>query len=475
MAAFAAVGPANGADWKVSPSITVEETYTDNLFVNPNATGTAQPAKEADFVTTVTPAVGVRATGGRIRANLDYSPTYVRPYENSDRDQVRQNLLGFGTAEIYEDVFFMDGRAAMFQATLDAGQPISSSVANVSGNRGNVQSYSLSPAFRHHFGPYIDTLSRITLDSVTVDGATASDTVSRDVNFTASSGHYFSLLRWTFLLDEKTTDRGEGRPKNIQTRVNTDYSYFLGRQWSLLWGIGWEKIEDATLNPEPQGLTWNVGFSYRPTVRTDIRATYGDRYDRENKNFSLSHQFPGNTTLAINYAETISFQQQVVGQDLSFLSVDSSGNLIDTRTGLPFVFDTNGFGFRDTSFFQRQMSALLTANRGRNTFVVRLTSEERENNASSLDETVRGITGQWTHRVNPTVDANLSVTLRQTDFGASGRVDDFMAGSARLNYRLTSSTLTSLSYTHSQRESSGATAPADFEENLITLSLRKSF
>jgi uncharacterized protein (PEP-CTERM system associated) len=101
VATLAVIGPANGADWKISPAITVEETYTDNLFVNPNSTTATQPRKEADFVTTVSPSVGVRATGGRIRANLDYAPSYVRPYENSDRDSIRQNLLGFGTAELY--------------------------------------------------------------------------------------------------------------------------------------------------------------------------------------------------------------------------------------------------------------------------------------------------------------------------------------------------------------------------------------
>jgi len=469
------MGPANGADWKVTPSVTVEETYTDNLFVNPNVTGTTQPAKEADFVTTVTPAVGVRATGGRVRANLDYSPSYVRPYENADRDQVRQNLLGFGTAEIYEDIVFVDARATMFQATADASQPISSSLNNVSSNIGNVKSYSVSPAFRHHFGPYVDTLSRVSLDTVTVDGVNASDTTSRDLSFTASSGHYFSVLRWALLLDEKTTERDKGRPDNTQTRINSDYTYFFDRQWSALWSVGWEKIEDRTLNPEPQGLTWNVGFGYRPTTRTEFRATYGDRYDRENKNLSLSHQFPGNTNLNITYAETIQFQQQLIGQDLSFLGVDSTGTLIDTRTGLPFVFDTNSFGFRDTSFFQRQLAVLLTANRGRNTFILRLSNEERENSGSSLDETVRAITGQWTHRVNQTVDANLSLTYRETDFGASGRVDDYISGTARVNYRLSSSTLASVSYSHAQRESSGSTTAADFEENLVTLSLRKSF
>jgi len=474
-AALAVAGSAHGADWRITPAITVEETYTDNVFVNPNTTTSVQPAKEADFVTTVSPSLGVRATGGRIRANLDYRPSYVRPYENSDRSDFRQNLLGFGTAEIYEDIFFVDARASMFQATVSSAAPISSSVANVSSNRGDVQTFSISPTFRHHFGPYVETLTRATLDTVQSSGTNTSDTASQQVSFTASSGSYFSVLQWMLLLDEKTTERGSGRPDSTQTRLNSDYIYVLSRQWSALWSLGWEKIEDATLDPEPQGLTWSVGFVYRPTPRTELRATYGDRYDRENKNLSFSHRFPGNTTIGIDYAESIQFQQQLIGQDLSFLGVDNNGILIDTRTGLPFVFDTDSFGFRDTSFFQRRLSALLTANRGRNTFVLRLSNEERENENSALDETVRGVTGQWTHRVNPLVEANFSLSYRQTDYGAGGRTDDYISGLARVNYRLSSSAEASVSYMHSQRESSGGTAAADFEENLVTLSLRKSF
>src|SRR5687768_16587608 len=57
-----------GAKWEIVPTLSVVETYTDNVSLVSDA------AKQSDWVTQVIPAISIVATGDRLRFNASYRP-----------------------------------------------------------------------------------------------------------------------------------------------------------------------------------------------------------------------------------------------------------------------------------------------------------------------------------------------------------------------------------------------------------------
>src|SRR4051794_32250580 len=52
--------PAEAAKWDIVPTLSVTETYTDNVLLTQNA------LKQGDWVTEINPAISVAATGARL-------------------------------------------------------------------------------------------------------------------------------------------------------------------------------------------------------------------------------------------------------------------------------------------------------------------------------------------------------------------------------------------------------------------------
>ncbi|HSH30536.1 MAG TPA: hypothetical protein VK971_11555, partial [Thiohalobacter sp.] len=51
-------------DWQVTPRLTLSETFTDNIELEPDG--------DADLVTEISPGVNLSKQGGRARVELDY-------------------------------------------------------------------------------------------------------------------------------------------------------------------------------------------------------------------------------------------------------------------------------------------------------------------------------------------------------------------------------------------------------------------
>jgi len=64
--------PVSGADWNVTPRVSVSETWSDNISQNPSN------AEQHEFVTQATTGVGIAGQGSRLRLNFDYQATLVR-------------------------------------------------------------------------------------------------------------------------------------------------------------------------------------------------------------------------------------------------------------------------------------------------------------------------------------------------------------------------------------------------------------
>jgi len=64
-------GPAWAAKWEIVPTLSVGETYTDNVSLTPDA------VRQGAWVTQVSPGIAIAATGARLRFNAAYAPEVI--------------------------------------------------------------------------------------------------------------------------------------------------------------------------------------------------------------------------------------------------------------------------------------------------------------------------------------------------------------------------------------------------------------
>lgn len=468
--ALAGLAPlALAGEWDITAGLGVRETYTDNA-------GLAEDNgdRETDFITNVMPSLSVRGTGARASLNLDFNHDQLFFANDEGRNHSSNTLSASGRAELWEKVVFIDGTASLSRQVVDSRRASSNSDAGQSINRSKVRSFDVSPYFLHHLGTWVETETRIRYGVVTNDAASVSNNTTRAEFFRASSGRRFTQMLWSGTVNRVKEAKSGATPTRRSLNADSEFTFIVNRNWGLIGGAGYEDIEDGTLNRQPKGLTWKAGLSITPGPRSSLRATYGRRFKESNISVDLSHRLSARTRFTATFVETQQTSQQQINQDLSFLTTDADGTLIDERTGLPFVAGDSNFGFQSSTFRQRRFNAVLSGERRRNTFSLGATWESRKTDLTGIDETVISGNAAVGRRLTRRTTVNLSASYRNTDFGdAAGRIDNFFTVQGDLSYRIFKSANAVLTYTRTQRRSN-----ADgngLTENAVVLGLRQEF
>ncbi len=235
----------------------------------------------------------------------------------------------------------------------------------------------------------------------------------------------------------------------------------------MLSGIGYERVEDASLTTEPKGLNWNAGFTARPSSRTDVRFTVGDRNDTTTIDFQGTYRLSPRTRITSTFTETLQTTEQQIANDLSFLIADpaGSGTLIDSRTGEAFTGSTDEFSLQNDTFRQQLFRIQLSGRHRRNTYVGGFFWERRKTDSTNMT---------WSRRLSPRSTGNLGLTYRNTDFGTLEQTtEDEVLFNLGYNYRIHDDLTAALAYNLTLSKVNNA--PDDVTENSVSLSLSKSF
>src|SRR5207248_8582046 len=94
------------------PRVSAQGIFTDNLFFTP-------ANRRSDFITSLSPGIGITGESARFQAKLDYSPSLFLYALTPSQNFIGQNLYANGNLTIVPDLFFLDTRGyATFQPTL---------------------------------------------------------------------------------------------------------------------------------------------------------------------------------------------------------------------------------------------------------------------------------------------------------------------------------------------------------------------
>lgn len=470
---------AAAAEWKVTPSVEVGETYTDNVALAEGGSGTGGAAR-SDFITTISPGLRISADGARLKLRLDYDPQALIFARNPSSSTVQQRLLGTGQAELYKEALFFEASASVSQSFLDNAGPVATTTLTNNSNLQTVQTYMASPYLRHHFGSFADSESRYRFTTVTAGGDTVAPVRTHELRQKFTSGEYFGRLGWALTADAIRYERlgGTSDPLGGTTGkddlLGLDLRYAVRAGLSVIGRIGYERVSDPSLLIPLSGLVWNAGFQYAPSRALSVKLTYGRRFFRSDVGFEAKYDIGPQTHLFASYVQALQTGETRFASGLDQLALGPNGAFVNARTGLPFTSDTSVFGISSAAFIDKRFQVELRATRGRNTYAAAAYDESRVQDAPAGTEKIHGGTLGWSRQLRRTLALNLGATYEHTTFGdGSGRRDTLYSISAGLAYRLSPTATAQLSVLRSSRQSNEA--GQDIDDNIVTVSFRKQF
>ena len=464
-----ACAPASAGQWRISPSVGVSTIASDNA----NA-ATDREDRNSDVIGTVSPGITVNGSGGRVSLDFAYTHERFESLQDTSDASATNTLLANGQAEIFDRTAFLAFNSSITRQVVDSRQPVSSVDTGSDNNRTTVRTASLRPFFLHHLGTWLETESRYRFDVSQSDSSEISKTRSNGETFTVNSGRRFSVFTFSGVLTRDTTIRGGDQPSTTQTDATTDYRLRVGPGFALLSSVGWQNVDDPTLEEEIRGLTWNVGFSAQPNSRSSIELTYGREFETDDINLSANYAPSARTNFTASYSQTLTTSEQILSDDLGFVVDNGFGTLIDSRTGLPFDPTNQNFDFENSLFRQQVLSVGFSASRRRNSYSGNLSWERREDESTEIESEVLSLSLSVSRTINSRLSASLSGTASLNDTGTADEREDKEFGlSASLTYLLMKNTNASLAYsTNRVRSNIGAN---NFHDNVVTLSLAHQF
>lgn len=475
-------------EFKLTPSLSVSESVTDNARQ-------AQPGqREADIYTTVSPGVSMAGVGRRLNFNLNYAFNSTSYVDNSDLDRRNHNLAATGTAELLQDMLFVDSRASISQALIsNTGARGAVLDSTNPANRTTVRAFSLAPYLRNHLGSYANLEYRY--EFALTDSGGLADSLSHRMLTTAKSGENFQRLKWTLTADVQHADRGgspgtggtllaQGQESTSDTKLfKADGEYRLDDWWSLTAGGGYEETQDTTLIQSNAGPVYNGGFRFTPSPRTALAISYNHRNQSDFASGSLSYKATERLTFDVSYDETLQVSEAQRAQNLNFLTVDQFGNFVDTRTAQAFQLNNNNFALNDNVVRRKTAAVRTNLLSGRDTYSLDLSHQRSITEATGIEQVAISVAANWARTISDQNSLNVTLRFLNTDFGTTpSRNDNTENVSVSFTHNFTPTLSGVMSYSLLARQSSGATPAVatsinsgDLVENLFTIGLRKSF
>jgi uncharacterized protein (PEP-CTERM system associated) len=278
--------PALAGDWRIVPSLSVNETATDNV-------GLVKDHRRSDWITDVSPGINISGSGDRVKLDFDYQWHGLFYANDSSRNNRQNSLNAKGTLEALENWFFIDASAAILQQNLSAfnGSTYSSVDTNDSNNTTETRSYQISPYFTGMFGDSVEYMLRYSLSKTTSDEGNAYDDQTRQWSGRLASVDGLSRLGWSIDASSDKNDFGQGRNTNSDL-VRGVLTYRVDPQFRVSLIAGRESNDYTSEHKKSHTIT-GAGFEWTPTERTLLAASHEERFFGGSNSVTFTHRTAG--------------------------------------------------------------------------------------------------------------------------------------------------------------------------------------
>lgn len=485
------------ADWKAAPSLNLKETYSDNITLAP------QGSEKSDWVTQINPGISLTGTGSRLKVNASYVMQNLYYMEESSPSVTRHQLNASANAELIDKLFFLDGQAAISQqnAFLLGQQAVDNT--NVTGNRTEVRTYSLSPYLRHNFSNLASSEIRYSHNEINTGASGLSDSRTDRIQLQLNSGPAFNTLGWGMNYSNKKT-ANTSIQGNDRESLAGNLRYLVTPRLSLIATGGYEKNNYISIGPKPENSFWTAGFSWAPSARTSIDASTGQRFFGKTYALNANHH-TRSTAWTMGYSEDITTAQSqfvipVTISTASFLNQLWAVQIPDPTTrqlfvdafiqanGLPSALSESVNFLSNRIFLQKRLQASVAVTGKKNTLILSLFNTMRDAQTSQAQDSILlgsgtlalndktkqvGGNASWNWRIGSRTSANFGAGYTRNSAPSLGRTDNnknFRLGMTRQFQPKLSG---SLELRRNQQSSN--LSVSDYQENAITASLSMKF
>ena len=485
------------AKWDVVPTLSVAETYTDNVSLVPDA------SKQDDWITQVVPGISIAATGAGSRFNATYAPEiiyYARARGQRD-DQVFQRGNVVGNAELAKQLLFVDAGAKVDQYNPSLQAPLTTSNVSATGNRSTVKTYFASPYLRHDFGSDVHAEARFTESVVNSDDAsTLSNSVADRINLRLNSGPAYKLLTWNLDYVRENIDFDSAQDISSEV-VTAGARRLITPTVGLLAQVGYDYYKSGDIAPASEGPSWSVGLDWTPSPRTRLAVAGGHRFFGDAYLLDFSHRtrltawsaaynqsvtttrsdlFNPSTTSTIGYLDTL-FSTQFPDPATRQKVVED----FIARTGLPQGLSAPTNFFTNQLFLVKRWQASAGILGVRNVLIANVFKETSE---ALIANSVQPSTGDfaasntviqtgtsllWNWRITAQNAWNLGGAYIRNEFPGSSRIDNLTFLGMGLTQQFQPRLYGSLNYRRQQNDSNQSAF--SYTENAVFATLRMRF
>ncbi len=294
------------ADWRITPTIQLRETYSDN------ASNQADEQARGSFISEAAPSLTVAGTSPRLKfagsaewRKYAYSSDNIPNTRDSDR-----RYQATAEAIAVKEWLYVDASASRARQAVSAFGPLPNN-SYTANNGTDIRTWSISPYLRHQFGSTASATVRYTRDSV--EGGSSSgfgNSLSSSSAFDVISGPAFPDLGWN--LHYSHQDMSAQRTGNTTTENSlAGLRYRATSHLSLTSSVGYDDYEykATALAQRTRGRSWSGGFIWQPSTRTRIAATFGRRYFGKTGSFDASYR-TAHSVWSLTYADIITTSRQ---------------------------------------------------------------------------------------------------------------------------------------------------------------------
>ncbi|MFJ3054876.1 TIGR03016 family PEP-CTERM system-associated outer membrane protein [Herbaspirillum sp. NPDC087042] len=474
---------AQAAEWTITPSVNLTQTYTDNVNL--------QPQGKSDFVTQVTPSLTVVSKGPNLTLNANYGlqETY---YANHNAGSSLTNLLNANAnARFIDNLLYLDSAASITEQNISAfgAQPVDNT--NGSGNRTTVRTTRISPYLARTFGSDATGELRYARDTVSASNGGLSNSNTDTVSMRVDSGPAYHLIGWGMKYSDANTQYAGQSNVKLQNIVGR-LSYLLDEHFRLVGTVGYDRNDYSLTANSSSGYSWTSGFEWKLNQRTSLNAAIGHKY--YGSTFSLSaatRSRVANWMLSYNEDVTTTpaqFSQPTTVNTATFLDQLLSSSISDATAraaavqqliqqgNLPSTLTTSVNSFTNTVFLQKQLQGSVLLSGARTTLLISIFDTEREplsNNSQGTlvgngnDRTEQvGASAVLSRRLNERVRANAALVATRVKSITTGRVDNTQSLRLGVSRQLTPDVLGTVEVRRNQGQSTQS--DVSYRENAVS-------
>ena len=459
------------AQLRIEPSVSVSETFSDNVDRDPDGEG------DEAFITEVSPSIALRWNTGRLTATVDAGLAVQHQTKGDDEGiEVLPEAAGLGSAELWREHLFFDASAAASTELLNTRNQDTES------NRSIIQTYRANPRLLGKFGSFADVETFYQFTQVIDEGGGSNtgddigDEQEHEIGATLSAGPDFTRIRWALSGTASEAER-ENQPNVSRREGLLNLEYIVDRTFTVLGGVGYQEFDDGDATNEVSGVIWDAGFRWRPGPRTDVTVTYGRRDDSNSFTANGRHRITPQTSVFASYDEVLETGQERLAQDLSFISTDpNTGQLIDSRTGQPFDPQTSITTVDDDTQRTKTFRAGIAGTRGRNTFGLTgsfQTTRDVGTSTTGEEEDAYQVTANWGRRLSTRANLGTAVSYSRNEFATDNLTDNEYSAEVTYSYNIFQNVNAFGTYEFATQDSTNEAE--EFVENRVTVGLAVRF